>query len=130
MEELKKIIITEALEFLKNENDVELLQKEFQEMSKWLDIVKELKNPELTEIHWKKLNVTLNSTLNDLMMKGIPSAISDKVKQLIIEVRQEATREREEKIRAEIEEAEKRKREEELLKQRQLRRAKRPDLFN
>lgn len=130
MIELNKLIMLHAQDFLNTPRDVEFLQKEFQEMSKWLDIVKELRNPELNEIHWKKLNVTQNSTVSDLMMKGIPSVISDKVKQLLIDARLEATREREEKIRAEIEEAERKKQEEELQRQRQLRRAKRPDLFN
>ncbi len=133
MEEMKRfseMIMMSGLEFLDNKSDVEVLKKEIERIEKCFEVVKDLKNPELNEVHLRKLNLSLTLNIDELMMRGTSSALREKIRQTLIEAKLEATREREEKFRKEIAEKEKQRRDEELLKQKQMRRAKRPDLFN
>lgn len=128
-------IMTTSHDFFSSEDNIEALRHEYQEMIKCIDIVRDLKD--FKEEHWEKFNARFNmsslnfstSTISDLLMRGIPSVIADIVKELFLEAVRDATREHEEKIRAERDEQERLRQNEELLAQKQMRRAKRPDLF-
>lgn len=128
-------IMTTSHDFFSSEDNVEALRHEYQEMIKCIDIVRDLKD--FKEEHWEKFNARFNmsslnfstSTISDLLMRGIPSVIADIVKELFLEAVRDAIREHEEKIRAERDEQERLRQNEELLAQKQMRRAKRPDLF-
>lgn len=128
-------IMTTSHDFFSSEDNVEALRHEYQEMIKCIDIVRDLKD--FKEEHWEKFNARFNmsslnfstSTISDLLMRGIPSVIADIVKELFLEAVRDATREHEEKIRAERDELERLRQNEELLAQKRMRRAKRPDLF-
>lgn len=139
VEEMKRYdeqIMMTSHEFFSSEESVEELRNEFQDMIKCIDIVRDLKD--FKHDHWMRLNAKFNtsslnfstSTISDLVMRAIPSVIADIVKKLFLEAKRDATREHEEKIKAERDEQERLRRDEALLKQKQMRRAKRPDLFN
>lgn len=138
-EEMKRYdeqIMMTSHEFFSSDDSVEELRHEYQEMIKCIDIVRDLKH--FKHDHWMRLNARFNtsslnfstSTISDLLMRATPSVIAEIVNELFLEARRDATREQEEKIRAERDEQERLRRIEELLKQKQMRRAKRPDLFN
>jgi dynein heavy chain, axonemal len=128
-------IIHSSDEFFINLSDSEKLKNEVDEFKQFLQIVKGTQKSGFKESHWMKLvskfNLSLTiSTIADLKMLGNATEISAAIKSLLIDAEREATREREERIRDEMEKEEMRRREEELFKQKQMRRAKRPDLFN
>lgn len=136
-EEMKTVetIINFSDEFFINLSDSEKFRNQIEDLKKFLEIVRDSQKSGFKESHWKKLvskfNLSLTiSTISDLMTLGKATEISEAIKSLLFDAERDATREREEKIREQMEKEEMRRREEELFKQKQMRRAKRPDLFN
>jgi dynein heavy chain, axonemal len=137
-EEMKQsieTIMTVSEEFFINLNDSENFRNEVEELKQYLEIVKNAQKSAFKESHWIKLVSKFNSsltisTISDLKTLGSATKISEAIKSLLLDAERDATREKEQKIRDEMEKEEMRRREEELFKQKQMRRAKRPDLFN
>jgi dynein heavy chain len=130
-------------------NIIEKCYEEIRFMREMFDVVKDLRNEDMKEVHWNKLREMLCgdanaededggvvieispeiTTFNDLVLNGIMK-FAEIIKNISSEATDEATCERNEKIRLENERKTKQQREDELRKQKQLRFLARADIFN
>ncbi|KAG5675313.1 hypothetical protein PVAND_005224 [Polypedilum vanderplanki] len=107
---------------------VKQISDEMKEMMEFVDIIKDMLNPNIHDKHWKQmLGFELNKiTLNELLKNRNVS----RIKELIKEANDEATREREEQFALEMKEKEKQRIIEEERLRKIQRRLARTDIFN
>ncbi|CAG9797357.1 unnamed protein product [Chironomus riparius] len=115
-------------------NNIHKITIEIQEFEVLVDILKDLKNSNLKDVHFEKISTATGIVIDDsTQLKDVISYNARRflniLKDVNSEASREAARERQEIIRQEIEEEKKRLHEEEVKRHRELRRKNRQDLF-
>lgn len=110
---------------------IENISKDVEDFNRMFNVMKDLKNPDFQDEHWSALSVetgipiryTTSMTFDSLLIRGIV-----KQAEVVKQVSNNATREREERDLQQIEAEQKRLEDEELMEQKKVRRAARKDI--